>query len=277
MRDVLQAKGFDTSLYAENVTKTDFKKMIKRFGTKIATGGVGLFYFAGHGLQVGGRNFLMATDSRADEEDDVEFESIALEYITKKMQRACNRFNVIILDACRNNPFKRGGDNGLAPVGNARGIFVAYATEAGKSALDGSGEHGIFTKHLIDSINRPVPIEQVFKQTREAVYAQTNHQQFPGVYNQSMGGVLLHPSHIHPEHPNRPGRCPGHRQGHHGVPSRAEGSAGALRLYRHQRWLCQSKRYGSRARRYGLDRHSGAQTKTDRLKHLYSERATHPT
>lgn len=186
MRNVLKAKGFEV-LYAEDASKTEFKKMIKQFYSEIYKGGVGLFYFAGHGIQVDGQNFLVATDSEISDKDAVEFETVALDYVTKKMRDARNRFNIVILDACRNDPFSRSGGGGLAPVRNARGIFVAYATEAGSVAKDGSEQNGVFTKHLIEYMNKPITIEQVFKQTRRAVYEETNHEQFPGVYNQSMG------------------------------------------------------------------------------------------
>jgi uncharacterized protein (TIGR02145 family) len=186
MKSVLTQRGFEV-IYSENASKTQFKKMVKRFGTKISKGGVGLFYFAGHGIQVNGENYLVASDSNIADKDEVEFETIALDYVTKKMKNARNRFNVLILDACRNDPFSRSGGGGLAPLGNARGIFVAYATEAGSVAKDGSGSNGVFTKNLIRYMNEPLPIEQVFKRTRQAVYDETNHEQFPGVYNQSMG------------------------------------------------------------------------------------------
>ena len=189
MREILRAKGFEV-LYAEDATLIEFKKLIKRFGTRIAEGGVGLFYFAGHGIQVDGNNFLVASDSDISDKDEVEFRTIALNYVTNKMKRAHNRFNILILDACRNDPFSRSGGGGLAPV-SARGIFVAYATEAGSVAKDGRGSNGVFTKHLIRYIDQPLRIEEVFKRTREDVYTETDHEQFPGVYNQSMGDFFF--------------------------------------------------------------------------------------
>ena len=103
------------------------------------------------------------------------------------MKSANNRLNIVILDACRNDPFSRGSGGGLSPIKNANGMFVAYATEAGSVARDGAGKNGIFTKYLVKYMQEPITIEQVFKKTRYAVYKETNKQQSPGVYNQIMG------------------------------------------------------------------------------------------
>jgi WD40 repeat protein len=186
MKKILEERNFEV-YYLINATKREFAKAIKRFGNKLKRGGVGLFYFAGHGLQVDGYNYLVASDSNIEDKSDVEFEAIALNRITKKMQNARNRLNIVILDACRNDPFSRGMEGGLAPVSNAKGIFVAYATEAGKVASDGDGKNGVFTKYLAKNIVKPLSIEEVFKKTREDVSKKTNGEQFPGVYNQIIG------------------------------------------------------------------------------------------
>jgi hypothetical protein len=186
MKKILEERKFKV-YFLTNATKKEFKKVIKRFSNDLKKGGVGLFYFAGHGLQVDGLNYLIAKDSDISSKDDVEFESIPLNYITKKMQNARNRLNIVILDACRNDPFSRGMEGGLAPVSNAKGIFVAYATEAGKVASDGDGKNGVFTKYLAKNILKPLSIEEVFKKTREEVYNKTNGEQIPGVYNQIFG------------------------------------------------------------------------------------------
>ncbi len=186
MRELLSSKGFEV-IYAENATKTILKKKVKQFGTKIAKGGVGLFYFSGHGIQVDGDNYLVASDSDISDKDEVEFETLALNYVTKKMKKAHNRFNILILDACRNNPFNKSAGGGLAPVRNARGIFVAYATEADDVAQDGKGKNSPFTTNLIKYMKKPLKIGEVFTKTREAVYEETNHEQVSGVYNQSIG------------------------------------------------------------------------------------------
>ncbi|MEA2099219.1 MAG: FISUMP domain-containing protein, partial [Campylobacterota bacterium] len=132
-------------------------------------------------------------NSLMDDRDEVEYETLALNYITKKMKASGNRLNIIILDACRNDPFSRSGGGGLAPVSNAKGIFIAYATEAGSVASDGkSGKNGIFTKYLVENLQEEgATIERVFKNTRADVHDKTNGIQSPGVYNQIRGDFFF--------------------------------------------------------------------------------------
>ena len=192
MKKVLKQRGFDV-IYKENATSRDMKKLVKKFGYKLQKGGIGLYYFAGHGVNVDGKNYLVGINSLMEDRDEVEYETLALNYVTKKMKNAGNRLNIIILDACRNNPFGRGGGGGLAPVSNAKGIFIAYATEAGSVASDGkNGENGIFTKYLVKNIKeRGATIERVFKNTRADVFDVTDGKQSPGVYNQIRGDFFF--------------------------------------------------------------------------------------
>jgi Caspase domain len=189
MKALLVKKNFEV-IYLEDTSQKKFKRAIKKFTNKLASGGVGLFYFAGHGIQVEGENYLIPKDADITDKDDVDGESVPVAYLTKKLKKAGNRLNIIILDACRNDPFSRGGAGGLAPI-HARGTFIAYATEAGKAAKDGVGKHGVFTKHLIKYMEEPIPLDQVFKKTRTAVYNDTNGEQFPGTYNQVVNGTFF--------------------------------------------------------------------------------------
>ena len=187
MKNALENRGF-TVMYKENASKREMKRLIKKFTYKLKAGGVGLYYFAGHGINVYGQNYLVSIDSEMESKSDVEFEAYALNRIIKKMQEAKNRLNIVILDACRNDPFSRSGGGGLAPVGNAKGIFVAYATEAGDVAADGSGKNGVFTRRLIEHMNeKGATIERVFKNVRVDVQRDTQGRQSPGVYNQITG------------------------------------------------------------------------------------------
>jgi len=188
MRQALKSRGFEV-IYKENATKRDMKKLVKKFSKKLSRGGVGMYFFAGHGVNVEGRNYLVAVDSVMDEADDVEYEALALDYVTSKIKNSGNRLNIIALDACRNNPFSRSGGGGLAPIGNAKGLFVAYATEAGDVASDNKKEkNGLFTKHLLSSMNQPgANLASVFKKARQGVYDESNGKQSPGVYDQTLG------------------------------------------------------------------------------------------
>ena len=190
MRDALIERGFDVQ-YLENATYRNFEKQIKKFAMRLKNGGVGLFYYAGHGIEVDGKNYLVATDSDISEEDEVKYETVALNWIIDKMKHAHPRVNILILDACRNNPFSRSAGGGLAAPPNARGMFIAYATEAGKVAADGSGKHGVFTKYLIQNLNRPIDINAVFNQTQRDVLRATNQKQFPVMYDKFIGSFFF--------------------------------------------------------------------------------------
>jgi len=188
MRSVLESKGFEV-IYRENINKRDIKDTLKKFYEKIQKGGVGLFYFSGHGVELDGKNYLIPIDAKLDEKSDTEFEAIALNQITRKMQNAKNRLNIVILDACRNDPFSRSaGVGGLAKI-EPIGLFVSYSTGAGSVASDGkAGENGLFTKYLVKNMSRSLDLQNVFQKTREEVYIASNKKQFPAIYNQTING-----------------------------------------------------------------------------------------
>jgi len=187
IKRLLEQRNFNV-IYIENATKREMKDKLHNFYTKIQKGGVGLLYFAGHGIEVESQNYIIPIDANIQDKDDIEFEAFALNRITKKMQNAKNRLNIVILDACRNDPFTRGG-GGLAKT-DPIGLFVSFATSAGKVASDGaSGDNGLFTKYLIKYIQQPnMTLQNVFKKTREMVYEESNQRQFPAIYDQTIRG-----------------------------------------------------------------------------------------
>lgn len=183
MQEALTDAGF-TVVKAENASIRDMRRLIRDFGDRLkSSGGVGLFYFAGHGVQVRGENFLVSTDSDIRNEDEVPDDSVNASVILEKMQGAGNRMNIIILDACRNNPFavkSRSAQPGLATMSAPSGSLVAYATAPGSVASDGAGRNGLYTEHLARVIRQPgLPIEEVFKQVRAGVRRDSNNQQTP--------------------------------------------------------------------------------------------------
>ncbi len=188
MKNVLEQKGFKV-IYGENSTKKEMNKKLEMFYSTIKEGGIGMFYFAGHGIEVEGINYLIPTDSKIKEKSDTEYEALNLNKITKRMQKIGNRLNIIVLDACRNDPFSRGiGIGGLAKT-EPIGMFVAYSTGAGSVASDGKlGEHGLFTSSLIKYIKRGLSLRDVFQQTRAEVYKKSNKKQFPAIYDQTING-----------------------------------------------------------------------------------------
>jgi len=188
MKKILEQRNFNI-IYMENATKREMKESLNNFYTKITEGGVGLLYFAGHGIEVDSQNYIIPIDANIKDKDDTEFEAFALNRVTKKMQNAKNRLNIVILDACRNDPFSRGGGGGLAKT-DPIGLFVSFATSAGKVASDGSsGKNGLFTKYLIKYMQEPnMTLQNVFKKTREMVYEESNQRQFPAIYDQTIRG-----------------------------------------------------------------------------------------
>ena len=158
---------------------------IRTFGQKIRGGGVGLFYYAGHGMQVGGTNYLVPVGTDVKKESDVEFECVDANRVLREMEDAGNALNIIILDACRNNPFARSfrsNDRGLKKMDAPRGSLLAYATAPGDVAADGDGQNGLYTAILLDYMRTPgATVEQVFKNVGRDVQQKTGGSQVPWI------------------------------------------------------------------------------------------------
>lgn len=178
----LRECGFEVT-QRENLTRNEMKKEIRAFGRKIRGGGVSLFYFAGHGIQVNGSNYLIPVGADISTEEQVEYEAVELGTVMAEMKAARAQTNIIILDACRNNPYERAFRSyiyGLALTNAPTGTLIAYATAPGKVAADGTGRNGVFTQELLSNIRTPgLTIENLFKRVRVAVQARTNGRQVP--------------------------------------------------------------------------------------------------
>jgi len=146
-------------------------------------GCIGLFYFAGHGIQVKGINYLIPVDAEIETESDVEYEAVDAGRILGKMEDAGNDLNIVIVDACRDNPFARSfrsSSRGLARMDAPKGSIIVYATAPGKVAADGEGRNGIYTKHLLKHMKiSGLTVEQVLKSTRIEVMNETGDKQVP--------------------------------------------------------------------------------------------------
>src|SRR5271169_5752900 len=141
-RDIAQAladSGFEVTRL-ENASLREMRVALRDFGDRLRQqGGVGLFYFAGHGVQVKGKNYLIPVGAQIEREDEVEFESLDANLVLEKLDSAGNRFNIVILDACRNNPFARAfrsATQGLAQMDAPTGTVVAFSTSPGSVAAD---------------------------------------------------------------------------------------------------------------------------------------------
>lgn len=169
----LRAIGFDTSIKL-NQDADGMKNAIREFAEKLkGNDGIGFFFFAGHGVQVNGENYLLPVGFHFRNEQEVEKHAVPANMVLRYMEDAKNRVNLVVLDACRNNPFIKTRTlkvRGLAPMDAPSGSLVAFSTAPGTEASDGSGRNGLYTKHLMTNLKVPgLTIEQVFKRTREGV------------------------------------------------------------------------------------------------------------
>lgn len=186
----LEKVGFKV-LLREDLNREGMHLAITEFGKLLKPGAVGLFYYAGHGMQIKGRNFLIPVDADIQSEDDVEFRGMDANMVLSRMDAAHDRVNLLVLDACRNNPFgrnTRSGALGLAQMDAPKGTLIAFSTAPGSLAKDGSGANSIYTRHLVENLVLPaMPVEQMFKEVRIAVTRETQDKQIPWESSSLMG------------------------------------------------------------------------------------------
>jgi uncharacterized caspase-like protein len=197
MAETLRGLGFEVSL-VENADQKDMKRAIREFGQKLrGTGsdGIGLFYYAGHGVQIDGENYLLPIGAQIEAEGDVELEAVSATSVLSQMQYAGNSVNLVFLDACRNNPLTRNfrsGTRGLARVDAPRGSFVGYSTAPGDVSTDGDNDNSPYTLALVDAIKQPgTSIEEAHRAVRAKVLAATNQRQTPWDSSSLTGPVIL--------------------------------------------------------------------------------------
>ncbi|QJR12457.1 hypothetical protein DSM104443_03543 [Usitatibacter rugosus] len=182
MEKALKASGF-TVIRRDNATLREMHLAIREFGDRLGRQSTGLFYFSGHGLQVRGRNYLLPVDADVQREDEVAFAALDLGAVMEKLDSAKNPVNIVVLDACRNNPFGTRlapTAKGLAQVDAPPGSFIAFATAPGSTASDGAGRNGLYTTHLVKQMDRTgAGIEDVFKAVRASVRTESKSVQVP--------------------------------------------------------------------------------------------------
>jgi uncharacterized caspase-like protein len=197
MAKTLTDLGFEVSLVTDADQKA-MKRAIREFGQKLrGTGpnGIGLFYYAGHGVQVDGENFLLPIGAEIAAEGDVELEAVSAASILSQMQFAGNAVNLVFLDACRNNPLTRSfrsGSRGLARVDAPRGSFVGYSTAPGDVSVDGESSNSPYALALVEELTTPgISIEEAHRAVRGKVLAATNQRQTPWDSSSLTGPVVL--------------------------------------------------------------------------------------
>jgi len=199
--EALRGLGFEVVLSLD-VEKRVLMQAMRKFRKRLQRrGGVGLFYYAGHGIQVRGRNYLIPVGADIETEADVEYAAVDAGLVLKYMEEAEARLNIVILDACRNNPIERSwrsASRGLVrlelPQGRL-GSLLAYSTAPGKVAADGTGRNSPFTKHLLLNLEiANLDLEDVFKRTRIGVSGDTEGRQIPWSESSLLGDFYFQKS-----------------------------------------------------------------------------------
>lgn len=182
MKSVLQGLDFSVQM-VEDVSLRDLERAVDSFTASLRAGDVGLFFYSGHGLQIGGENYLVPVNFDAQDEVDAKYDCYSAERLREKMEGSGARLNIIILDACRDNPFStsRSGSRGLAAMNATRGTFIAFATGPNKTASDNPrGENGLYSSYLLQALKVPgLSLDQVFNKVRADVDRASNHRQTP--------------------------------------------------------------------------------------------------
>lgn len=196
MEGALKACHFDVT-HRFNVNRQEMFEAIREFGDQIKRADVGLFYYAGHALQVNGENYLIPIGADVKKEHEVRFQCLEASLVTSNMEAASNPLNIIILDACRDNPFRsfRSTASGLAEMSAPVGTIIQYATSAGGVAIDYdelSGKNGLYTSKLLKYMQTPgLEINMMFRKVREEVYYASDKKQTPWESNSLMGGSFF--------------------------------------------------------------------------------------
>jgi len=193
MASTLRGLGFDVSV-REDADRNVMRQALREMEDKLRkTKGVGLVYFAGHGVQVNGRNYIVPIGANLVRDVDAQRNAIDADAMLQSLRDTGAKLNILVLDACRNNPLlatsrssgQAGAKTGLAPMRPPEGALVAFATEPGRLASDGKeAGNGLYTRHLARWIKEPdLTLEQVFKRTREAVQLESKGDQIPTEYS----------------------------------------------------------------------------------------------
>jgi len=181
MSAALGKSGFQVTL-VENAGRERLETEVQKFLDKLDRGDVALFYYSGHGLQLRGENYLAPVDLAARDGVQARTRSVNALEVLERMELAGADLQIVILDACRNNPYGgRGEGQGLAPMkSTGKGTFIAYATAPGRTASDGVGKNGLYTEQLLGALQKPgLTLEEVFKQAAEAVMKASGGNQIP--------------------------------------------------------------------------------------------------
>ena len=177
-------KGADfTVIDLRDATLSQMRSAVRQFGDKLLENDIGLVYYSGHGVEVKGRNYFIPVNADIEREDEIADQGLDVSLILEKMTTAGKGVNILVVDACRDDPFGRSFrsvSKGLVTMDAPRGTIIAYSTSPGRVASDGDGRNSSYTSALVKAIQTPNrPIEQVSKEVRRAVQEETKNQQTP--------------------------------------------------------------------------------------------------
>ncbi len=203
----LRQLGYDVSLVT-NAGRKSMGQALDDFVGKLGTGDVGFFYYSGHGVQVEGENYLIPVDFQGKDETDVRYDTHPISRVQERMERSGAQLSILVLDACRDNPFHsatRSAGGGLAAMSGGRGTFIAFATSPGKTASDNSGgKNGLFTQYLLEGLSvKGLGLGEVFDYVRERVDMASSGKQLPWTLSSVVGRYTFLPSEtVAPEAPS---------------------------------------------------------------------------
>jgi hypothetical protein len=188
----LRNNGFDVDLQID-ADKGTMLDAIRTFGEKLKGGnGTGLFYFAGHGAQINGENFLLPIGGAIPTEADLPVRAVKASDVVDAMAAADNNLNIVVLDACRDNGLGNASTRGLSRIDSNARLFISYSTSPGAVALDGQGRNSPYTAHLVQAIGTPdLTLEQTFKSTLKGVYQETRGAQTPWLTSSFFGDFVF--------------------------------------------------------------------------------------
>ena len=197
LQGALRELGFDAVRRRENLKLSEMLQAVEDFANELGQGDLAFFYYSGHGLQADGKNFLLPVDfSRTQSAAMMRAKALEADVVRETLERTGARLRVLVLDACRDNPFQgsKSGASGLAAMNaRAEGDLIAYATAAGRTASDNpEGALGLYMTHLLPELKRgTVELEEAFERTQASVWEASGKRQFPAVYDNMVGKFYL--------------------------------------------------------------------------------------
>lgn len=192
----LKKLGFKVILKV-NISNQEMENSVEEFRKELTSRkGIGLFYYSGHGMQVDGDNYLIPVDADLKIKSDIKYKTLNLGLVLDNMKESGSIMNLVILDACRDNPFRgfRSTSSGLANINAPTGSLIAYSTSPGSVAEDGDGRNGTYTEKLLKYMNvKGLKVEDVFKKVRQDVVEKTGRKQTPWENTSITGDFYFYP------------------------------------------------------------------------------------